>query len=212
MKLFKKIVVHVIGFAIMTFAVSLIVKTEQGAFPYDAISYYISTLISHEFFTIGMSSIIFGVIWVLINFAIIKKVYVFWSLIIVFGFGSLMDLWFQHVLIYYNSSGHELWFNVVMAFVGLILLGFSLSIIITNYTMPLAPSEVFLVYITKYTKKTWISKVLIETVMIIVAITLALIAGNFIQIGWFTIVSALLLGSIIGMFEKVVRPVLGDLS
>src|SRR5690554_1073042 len=117
----------------MTFAVSLIVKTEQGAFPYDAISYYIAYLIPHDFITIGVASIIFGTIWVLLNFIIIKKAYVFLSLIIVFGFGTMMDLWFEHVLIYYEAVGHDLWFNMMMAFVGLALLGFSLSIIITNY-------------------------------------------------------------------------------
>jgi uncharacterized membrane protein YczE len=212
MKLLKKIMVHIFGFSIMTFAVSLIVKTEQGAFPYDAISFYISDLINHPFITIGMASIIFGLLWVLLNYAIIKKLYVFWSLIIVFGFGSLMDLWFEFVLVYYEPSGHEMWFNAMMAFVGLILLGFSLSIIITNKTMPLAPSEVFLVHITQFTKKTWISKVLIETVMISLAVILAWIAGDFVQIGWFTAVSAFLLGSIIGMFEKIVVPILGDLS
>lgn len=212
MKLFKKIMTHIVGFSIMTFAVSLIVKTEQGAFPYDAISYYLSELIPNDFFTIGMSSILFGLAWVLLNFVIIKKPYVFWSLIIVFGFGSLMDLWFKYVLVHYSAAGHDMWFNAAMAFVGLILLGFSLSIIITNKTMPLAPSEVFLVHLKNFIKKTWVAKVAIEAVMISIAITLAFIANNFIQIGWFTLVSAFLLGPIIGQFEKVVVPVLGDLS
>ncbi|WP_162146959.1 hypothetical protein [Acholeplasma granularum] len=210
MKLFKRIMLHVFGFAIMTFAVSLIVKTEQGAFPYDAISYYLSKIIDHEFVTIGVASIFFGLTWVLVNFIIIKKAYVFWSLIIVFGFGSLMDIWFANVLVHYNPQNHEIWFNALLAFTGLILVGFSLSIIIRNKSLPLAPSEVFLVYLTGYTKKTWLSKVLIETVMIGLALLLAVIAKDFVQIGWFTIVSAFLLGIIISLFEKVVKPIISD--
>lgn len=212
MKLFKKIIVHVIGFSIMTFAVSLIVKSEQGAFPYDAISYYISQLIPHDFMTIGRASILFGSIWIILNFIVIKKAYVFWSFIIVLGFGSLMDIWFLTLLSSYSAINHDLWFNVIMAFFGLILLGFSLSIIITNKTMPMAPSEVFLIHIKQFINKTWIAKVFIEIVMIVLAILLATIAKDFIQIGWFTLVSAFLLGPIIGQFEKIVVPALGDLS
>lgn len=127
-----------------------------------------------------MLFILFGFVWVLLNFVIIKKFYVFWLLIIVFGFGLLMDLWFKYVLVYYSVVGYDMWFNVSMVFVGLILLGFSLFIIIINKIMLFVLLEVFLVYLKNYIKKIWVVKVVIEVVMILIVIILVFIVNNFI--------------------------------
>ncbi len=208
MKLFRRILLHIFGFLIMTFAVSLILKTKQGAFPYDAISYYVSNLIDHPFFTIGVSSIIFGLIWVALNYILIKKVTVFWSLIIVFGFGYLMDFWLIYVLKDYAVS--ETWLNVVFALVGLVLLGFSLAIIISNKSLPLAPSEVFMVHITKYTKKSWLSKIYIEGVLILIAFILASISKEYTQLSWFTFVSVVTVGPVINFFQHIVSKFIAD--
>lgn len=208
MKLFRRILLHMFGFLLMTLSVSIIIKTKQGAFPYDAISYYLSILIDHDFFTIGVSSIIFGLIWVILNFIVIKDVKVFWSLIIVFGFGYLMDLWFAFVLVHYNVS--EMWLNGLVALGALFLLGFSLSIIISNKSLPLAPSEVFMVHIIKYTKKSWIAKIYIEMTLIVIALILATMAGNYEQISWFTFVSVVLVGPFITINQKFVGKFIKD--
>lgn len=201
MRLFRRILLHIIGFALLSFSVALILKTNQGSFPYDGITYYISILINHPIFTIGVSSIIFGALWVLLNLILIKKWYVLQSLIVVFTFGYFMDFWYYLVFNDYHIT--EVWLNALIAVASLFILGFSISLIIFNKRFPIGPAEVFLIHITKYTKKTLLSKLYIESTLTVILLVFAVIAGTFEQVGWFTFVSVILIAPVISYSQKL---------
>ncbi len=200
MKLFRRILLHILGFALLSFSVALILKTNQGSFPYDGIAYYISMLINHPFFTIGVASIIFGFVWVLLNLILIRKWYVLQSAIIVFTFGYFMDFWYY--IVFNDYSITEVWLNAIIAVASLVVLGFSISLIIFNKRFPMGPSEIFLTHITTFTKKTLLSKLYIELALITILFTLAIIAGSFEQFGWFTFVSVIMIAPVISYSQK----------
>jgi len=196
-----RVLLHVIGYLIIALGVVLIYRAEQGAYPIDAVSYYLNELIPG--IDLGIASIIINGAWVILNFILIRKWQTLGSFIIVFTFGYLINLW--DWIIPANLTQYGLLLQIPLALSGLVLLGAGIALIMFNARFPLTPSEVCFLFVNEKVNSTVKTKLIIEVTMITIAITLAAIAGQFSQIGWLTIASVLTIGFIISFFQKIFK-------
>lgn len=208
MQLFKRILLQIFGYSFMAFGIAMIIRSNQGSFPYDAISFYLSELIPIDFLTIGVASILIGITWSILNFIILKKLKVFLSLIIVFTIGYLIDLFYYIVLGSYDASNTIM--NIMVAVVGLIIVCFSVGIIVLNKSLPGAPSETTLVYLQTKIKSNWAPKLIIEGSLALIAFVLGLIYGDLFQLGWFTLLCVFGCGPMINLFSRLFKNVIGE--
>ncbi|VEU83119.1 hypothetical protein [Acholeplasma hippikon] len=201
MKLFKRILLQVLGYFIMSSGIALILHGKQGAFPYDAISFYLAELIPVDFLTVGRASFIIGISWTILNFILIKNWRIFFSLIVVFSIGSFID--FFDLIVFKGFYPTTFFMNALISVVGLVIVCFAVGIVVLNKSLPAAPSEIALVYLSSKIKTGWVPKIIIEGGLAVIAVILGLIYGNLFQIGWFTILCAFGCGPMINFFRKI---------
>lgn len=196
-----RILLHIIGYLAIGLGVVLIYRANQGAYPIDAMSFYLSELIPS--LSIGNASIIINGAWVVLNFILIRKWHTLLSFLIVLSFGYIIDFWNLWILKDLVISG--IVFQILGALGGLILLGGGIALIMFNTKFPLTPSEVFFIWLNDKVKSTVKTKLMIEATLITMAITMAFIASDWSQIGWFTVIAVLTMGSVISIFQKIFK-------
>jgi uncharacterized membrane protein YczE len=201
MKLISRISLHIVGYFLMGLAVTLIYRSHQGAYPIDAMTYYVHLISNHPFITIGMASIILNTLWAVFNFILSKKPQMFLSLILVFTFGYMIDFW--NVWILKDFYIEDAFVQFLTGLSALILLSAAIALVTFNKRFPVTPSEAFLIFLADKLKHTAKAKILMELILTLIAITLALISWNFTQLGWLTVASVLFIGYIILFFQKI---------
>lgn len=201
MKLFRRILLQIFGYAFMASGIAMIIHGKQGSFPYDAISFYLSELIPLDFLTIGTASIIIGVTWTILNAILNKSLKVFLSLIVVATIGLIIDFFYYTVFGAYVAD--NLLINIIISVVGLVIVCFSVGIVVLNKSLPAAPSEIALIFLSSRIKIGWLPKIIIEGGLATIALILGIIYGDISQIGWFTLLCVFGCGPMINFFRSI---------
>lgn len=201
MKLFKRLLLHVFGYAIVSFGISVIIQANIGLFPYDAISSYISDLLGNKI-GIGTASIIVSFIIAVLNFILIKKWRTFLSMMNAVIVGVLIDLF---MILVSGISVTGTFYPYIVGLVGLIISGIGIAVVIFNESLPVAPSEQLLIYLNTKTHRPLISKLIIEGSLLITAIILGVLTGNFEYITWVTFALIFLISPVVDLAYKVLK-------
>lgn len=187
----------------MGLGITMMLKSKVGAFPYDSVIHYVQTLINIPKIDFGITSIIVGIFITTINFFLTKNKNVFLSIILLFGFGYILKFW--HYIIP-NTIYQETYFlNLLISLAGITIASIGISMIIQLKNFPLSPTEVTLIYFKQKFKNTFYAKLFVETILIIVALTLASFVKDFEQITLLSIISIPISSVIVHFFDQLIN-------
>src|SRR5690554_477335 len=191
----KRILVNLLGAIFISLGIRFIITAGFGAFPIDSTSYFINSL-SKDVVSLGMANFIVNFSLIIIGYFLSKNYKVFFGIILTFGISLLLDLWDITIVPYISSNG-TVWFRLLLSFFGVafIAIGSSLTIVTRMFVTPV---DQMMVIFNKWFKSLFLSKLVLETAFLIVAVILGLIAGKlWEQIHWFTFIGILILSPMI---------------
>lgn len=180
---------YLFGITILTLGISLILLSELGAGPWDALFYALSVNLG---LTVGSWTFIIGFLLIIINGLLLKQKPDFSALITMFLIGSVLDFWLLFVFSGAEVSG--LFPRTVILFTGILLIGAGVaSYMQSNFARnPIDHSMV--VFHTLTGKSLAFSKTFLEVFILIIAFFI----GGPIGVG--TLVIAFGIGPLIQFF------------
>jgi uncharacterized membrane protein YczE len=184
-----RIVFYLTGLLILSFGVTLTIKSDLGAGPWDALNVGLSTTIG---LTVGSWVIIVGLILIVINAFLLQEkpdVFAFFTILIV---GGLIDFWLLYIFNQFEPTG--LISKTIVLFLGLILLALGIAVYL-QAKYPLIPIDRFMLAIRHRIK---VNLMVAKTIGELTALILALIFKGPIGIG--TIIIALSVGPFVQLF------------
>ncbi len=197
----KRLLFYFGGLLIMTLGVAISVKYDLGVTPISSIPYTMTVVTGMD---LGIATILFSVVVVLLQIAMLRKNYQPINLLqipigIIFGLfltacGKLMN-------VFPNPS------NVVLSFMlmlfSTVFVAFGVFLYVPTGFIPLAP-EGFLVAFSKITKiKFGTAKIICDVAMVILSLlTCLIIIHSLGSVGIGTVVSAILVGTEVKLFTK----------
>ncbi|MBM7659894.1 putative membrane protein YczE [Bacillus mesophilus] len=184
-----RIAFYLTGLLILSFGVTLTIKSDLGAGPWDALNVGLSTTIG---LTVGSWVIIVGLILIVINALLLQEkpdVFAIFTILIV---GGLIDFWLLYVLNQFDPTG--LLFKIIVLMLGLIFLSLGIAIYL-QAKYPLIPIDRFMLAIQHRLK---VNLMVAKTIAEITALILALLFKGPIGIG--TIIIALSVGPLVQLF------------
>ncbi|MGI6644155.1 MAG: hypothetical protein ACOX28_00080 [Bacilli bacterium] len=221
-QLFKRCLIYLIGAIILSFGVQLVIYTNIGSSPIDALDYYLARIFLQLFnngdfsrisSAIGIAYFVLATIITLLLIIITrdKKLFLIFLNIILLSFliwswGFLFDS-FPPLEMHYLLK-------LLIAIIGIIILSFGVTLIIIT-DLPAAHTEEIMKLLNKKTNNFFLSKLIIESVYIILAfiamiISLVVIDGGkveFTQISFFTILNLLLVSFFIWLFDLIFKKI-----
>lgn len=199
----KKTIFQIIGIILIALGVALIITSELGAFPLDAINVFINEL-SHNKISIGTVAIIQGFLFTLLAFVFLRKKLFLIGAILSILSGSFIDIW-KIILAYFPN---ELGFRILYSIIGLNVLAIgTVFTIITGF--PPLPVEQLLLSINKKINNLGKSKVLLESIFLVFAIIIGLFVDNpFTQLNILTPICVLTLGPLVNLYKKPISKIL----
>jgi uncharacterized membrane protein YczE len=169
--------------------VSLTIKSDMGAGPWDALNVGLSTTFG---LTVGSWVIIIGLILIGLNAVLLKEKPDFLAIFTIVIVGVLIDFWLIYVL---KALEPSTWINqLVVLVLGLIFLAFGISTYL-QAKYPLIPIDRFMLAI-QYRLK--VNLMIAKTIGELTALILAFIFNGPIGIG--TIIIALVVGPFVQLF------------
>ncbi|MCK9235397.1 MAG: hypothetical protein WC225_04100 [Acholeplasmataceae bacterium] len=207
MPLRHKIVIHTVGFIVVALGLSLIICSQLGAAPLDAMNYFLHILISKSIpqITLGTVVIFTGIAATLFAFALNREKDMFISLIFIFVVGLFIDGWMFLLNLLPTTFLEHLATRISFAAIGLIIS--SMGVALTILTgLPASPYERIMLIIYAKTNNMVLSKLIIELTFLTAAIILGLITTRlFEQVYLFTIIMTFTLGALISYFTKIFK-------
>lgn len=197
-----RFVVYLIGLFIMTLGVSMSVKSNLGVSPVSSIPYTITCIIGLE---MGKATILFHIVLVILQIAILRKDFQAKNLLqiivgIVFGYFTT----FSNYLFSFLPTPENLLIRLAMMLCSTVVIAFGIFLYLPADIIPLA-GEGAMKAISDKTQVLF-SKVKVCFDISMVAISLCaclLILHRLSSIGAGTVVAAVLVGSILGVINKL---------
>ena len=183
----------------------MIIKGAIGASPIDALNYYLAELIgkpfnSPEWINIGTLSYVTGVIIALIAYLISKKKTVFISIFLTLLSGTSISL-FSSLLGKFDLN-LNLGMQIFFAVAGLLILTLGATMTVFSKLIP-GTMEVLLISLNAKIKKLWLSKIIIDTSIALLAFIFGLILSKpFEQLNLFTLVIVFGMGPLMHIMHQ----------
>lgn len=202
----KRIIAHIGGFILIGLGVSLIIYSNQGAFPIDALNWFIANLIPSSIIDNGIVNYVVSILLAVLTYFIVKKPKVFISVIMV-TFVSLAISVFGRILT--PLIPDHLALKIILAPVGLLLIAFGSNFTIVS-GLPSAPVEQLMMVLTQYTNSMKKARYFMEAVFLALAIITGLIYKDlWAQVNWFTLVAVLFIGPLMEFLIPANKKILG---
>lgn len=196
-----RFVFYCIGLLSLSLGVSLIIKGDLGAAPWDALAVGESTLLH---LSIGTCIFMNGCILILINALLLKEAIQWLAALSIFVIGMMVDYWITTGLKTVEPVGFGQQLSLVL--IGILLLGIGISIYL-QAKLPSSPMDTFMVAIhRRFGLNLRNARLLNEAI----AITLAMVFHGAVGIG--TVIVACLLGFIIHIFYPIMERMYGKWS
>ncbi|WP_246943215.1 YczE/YyaS/YitT family protein [Bacillus pinisoli] len=190
-----KLAFYLIGLIILSFGVTLTIKSDLGAGPWDALNVGLSNTIG---FTVGSWVIIVGLILITVNAFLLRNkpdIFAVFTIVIV---GGLIDFWLLYVL--NELEPNTFFIKLVVLILGLLFLSFGISVYL-QAKYPLIPIDRFMLAIQHRLK---VNLMMAKTIAELIALVLALLFRGPIGVG--TIIIAFSVGPFVQFFfPKVER-------
>ncbi|MFI8684262.1 YitT family protein [Rossellomorea sp. NPDC077527] len=192
---------YCIGLLALSLGVSLIIKGELGAAPWDALAVGESNLLN---LSIGTCIFMNGCILICINAILLKEGIQWLAALSIFVIGMMVDYWITMGLTFLEPVGFGQQLSLVLT--GILILGIGISIYL-QAKLPSSPMDTFMVAIhQRFGLNLRNSRLLNEAI----AITLAMIFHGAVGIG--TVIVACTLGFIIHIFYPIMERMYGKWS
>ena len=192
---------YCIGLLALSLGVSLIIKGELGAAPWDALAVGESNLFH---LSIGTCIFMNGCILICINALLLKEGIQWLAALSIFIIGMMVDYWISMGLTFLEPVGFPQ--QLILVITGILLLGIGISIYL-QAKLPSSPMDTFMVAIhRRFGLNLRNSRLLNEAI----AITLAMIFHGAVGIG--TVMVACTLGFIIHIFYPIMERMYGKWS
>ncbi|HOF65724.1 MAG TPA: hypothetical protein PL120_04025 [Bacilli bacterium] len=219
-QLFQKCLIYLVGAIILSFGIQLVIYTNIGSSPIDALDYYLARIFLQLFknsdfsgisSAIGIAYLVLSTIITLILITITrnkKLFFVFINIILLslliwawgFLFDSLPPLDIHYLL------------KLLIAVLAIAILSFGVVLIIIT-ELPAGHTEEIMKLLNNKTKSFFLSKLIIEAIYLTLAfiamiISIVVLDGNkpeFTQISLFTILNLLLNALFIWLFHKIYK-------
>ncbi|MFC7786161.1 MULTISPECIES: YitT family protein [unclassified Rossellomorea] len=193
-----RFIFYCIGLLSLSLGVSLIIKGDLGAAPWDALAVGESTLFH---LSIGTCIFINGCILICINALLLKEPIQWLAALSIFVIGMMVDYWISVGLKTLEPVGFIQQLSLVLT--GILLLGIGISIYL-QAKLPSSPMDTFMVAIhRRFGLNLRNSRLLNEAI----AITLAMVFHGAVGIG--TVIVACTLGFIIHIFYPIMERMYG---
>lgn len=184
-----RVLFYLVGLVILSMGISLTIKSDMGAGPWDALNVGLSNTIG---LTVGNWVIIVGLILIVLNGFLLKVRPDFLAIITIALIGFIIDFWLIYV--FKNLEPATIVGKVVILFLGLLSLSFGIATYLQS-KYSLSPIDRFMLSI-QYRLK--VNLMVAKTLGELTALVLALIFKGPIGIG--TIIIALTVGPFIQVF------------
>ncbi|OIU70280.1 YczE/YyaS/YitT family protein [Rossellomorea aquimaris] len=189
---------YCIGLLCLSFGVSLIIKGNLGAAPWDALAVGESYLFH---LSIGTCIFMNGCILIVINALLLKKRIEWPAALSIFLIGMMVDFWIKTGLSQVEPAGFTQQLSFVLA--GILILGFGISIYL-QAKLPSSPMDTFMIAIhRRFGLNLRNARLLNEAI----AITLAMVFHGAVGPG--TVIVACTLGFIIHFFYPIMEHMYG---
>ncbi|MBM6616488.1 YczE/YyaS/YitT family protein [Bacillus suaedaesalsae] len=184
-----RILFYLIGLTILSMGVSLTIKSDMGAGPWDALNVGLSNTFG---LTVGSWVIIVGLILIILNGFLLKERPDFLAIFTIVIVGFFIDFWLIYV--FENLEPATIVSKLIILFLGLLFLSFGIATYLQS-KYPLIPIDRFMLSIQFRLK---VNLMVAKTLGELTALVLALIFKGPIGIG--TIIIALTVGPFIQVF------------
>ncbi|MDL4841183.1 YczE/YyaS/YitT family protein [Aquibacillus rhizosphaerae] len=191
----SRFLAYIIGLIILSFGVTLTIKSKMGTGAWDALNVGLSKIM----FTVGTWVIIVGIILIIINAILLKKRPDFYALITVFIVGFGIDTW---LILLTRFDPQALFFKFTVFSFGLIFLSLGISIYLQAKFAPVPIDNLMIAIHSRFGVRMGIAKTIGE----IIALVFAFIFNGPIGIG--TILVTVLIGPIIHLFHPRIEKVM----
>lgn len=217
-----KLIVYIIGLIIVGFGVQIIIYTNMGTAPIDALNYYLAR-ISLQLFkngdfstlksTIGIASLAFGTFTIILLFIITKNKALVFTWLNIFLVSLIIAVW-GILFDTFNPLESSYFVRALISFLGIVTVSFGVFlVIVTEY--PAGPPEEIMRLINTKTNNLFVAKLIAETIYLILAfigmiISVVIIDGDsleFTQVGVFTVVTLVLTSTFVSLFDLIYRKI-----
>jgi uncharacterized membrane protein YczE len=205
----KKYIIHFLGLVLIPLGIVMIVNSKIGSFPWDAMSMFANELWSLIFpgIELWLTTFINGAILAVIVVILYKNPKYFMTLIMILITSLFFD-WFNRLFSLFTYS-NNVFLAIIMALLGMVVMAIGINLTILSGLMASAV-ESAMMFIDKFTKNLFLSKLLLESMFLIIAIILGLIAGNLWDyIGPFTLVAILSASTFVSITHPLVHFLVG---
>jgi uncharacterized membrane protein YczE len=184
-----RIAFYFTGLLILSFGVTLTIKSDLGAGPWDALNVGLSNTIG---LTVGSWVIIVGLILIVVNAFLLQEKPDVFAIFTIFIVGGLIDFWLLYILNQFEPTG--LINKIIVLMLGLIFLALGIAVYL-QAKYPLIPIDRFMLSIQHRLK---VNLMVAKTIGELTALILALLFKGPIGIG--TIIIALSVGPFVQLF------------
>ena len=201
---FRRLLVTVIGYFFLAFGVVLIVKSDLGIAPVNAISFVMSIIFTAD---LGLMTAIIYTIYILLQLAILRKD---------FRFTSFLQLPMNFIFSFFLSLCMRIFtFQAPQMYVlrllchlsAVVIVSFGICIYLRARLPPLPPEGFILAVKQKSRMKLQNIKVTFDFTIMIIALIFSLVAaGRIIGMREGTFISMLAIGKTLGFFSKYLGP------
>ena len=180
---------YIVGLTFLSLGISLMILADLGAGPWDAMYVGLSEIIG---FSVGSWVFIVGILLILLNGIIMKKIPDFSAIITIFTIGVLMDFWL--LIVFSEFETEDIAFRVFMLLAGIVIIAIGISSYLqSNFARN--PMDSLMMAIQFRTGK---SLRFSKTSMELTVLVIAFIVGGPIGIG--TVLSTIAIGPLIQAF------------
>lgn len=177
---------YLIGLALLSLGICLMILSDLGAGPWDALYVGLSDIIG---FTVGSWVFIVGVLLIIINSVLLKKVPDFSAIITILIIGSFIDFWLLIVFSTYSVTGMAM--RIFLLTAGIVIIGIGICFKLQS-SFARNPVDNLMMALQSLSGK---SLAVTKTVMEVFILVLAFFIGGPIGIG--TIIVTFAIGPLI---------------
>lgn len=196
-----RLVMYFIGLFIMTLGIAISVKSNLGVSPVSSIPYTMTCVWGIE---MGKATILFHIVLVLIQIILLRRAFKIKSIFqivvgIIFGYFTTFCNWCMTFL----PTPHNIIIRLIMVLISVLLVAWGIFFYMPPNIMPLA-GEGAMQAVSNITKKQFPKvKVTFDITMVVISLVTCIIAlHSFGSVGVGTIISAVLVGTVLGFINK----------
>jgi len=203
-KISKQVLIYIIGLFLLAIGITFSVNANLGVSPVASLGYTFA-LISPM--SLGVATFVSNIVFIMIQFVLTRKFklksYII-QLIIAFIVSSFLDLavTFMQVL----PMANVLWLKILYLIVSLFVIAFAVTLYLLS-GLPMMPYDTMVPIISeKFNLKFSSAKMICDVSTVIISLIICFILlGSWGSIGIGTIIAALFIGKILGLFMKYIR-------